>query len=294
MSKVWAILKSDPVSAFLYAVFLFLALCIISWARGGDCNQRIVKHKQNVQKILVPYNYGHQNVLLELPVDAAYSAVAYPIGVPVGTYAPVTYVAATEGDGLQQPRLIRRITEEYAEPEDMPVEEVVAEEVAEPEVCEPQKQAAPCAKPACETHRAATPKSSHPGLAVAKEACASCHTGAKAKAEHRPVFFDDAGKFIATAQQKQKILDAARAGRMPPKGPLDEDDYIALSSWLKNSAAKQSKAALSKPTVEELMAEIQALKGAIQSQQAEVEVPRSWMNALKLGRQPGHAESFQH
>lgn len=230
MNKVWSILKSEPVSAFLFAVFLFLALCIISRARGGQpCNQRIVKHaKQNT--VLVPYNYGHKNLLLELPADVVYSQIAYPIGVPVGTYSPVQYVAAPAGDGLQQPRLIERIIEKYAEPDEMPVE---AEAIVEEPVCETPEKCELQPQKACAAH---TPKATaSPGAQVSMQKCSSCHTGAKAKAAHRPVFYDESGKFIATAGQKQKMLDAARMGTMPPSGPLDDRDYIALSDWLNPS-----------------------------------------------------------
>ncbi len=51
------------------------------------------------------------------------------------------------------------------------------------------------------------------------------------------------------------MLTSAKVGTMPPDKPLSDDEYLALSNWLTPPKAA--------PTVEELMAEIQALKAAL-------------------------------
>ena len=258
-SEIWAFLKSEPVSAVLLAVVVLGLLMLGSVlfpqpAHGGEVC-RVVKRKNvKAQTVLVPYNYGHKNVLLEIPADAVYSEVAYPIGVPVGTFAPVTYTPAPPGEGLVQPQLIQRVIETYEPGGDRLQATGDRDDVADCETCGGVHEGS-CAKTA-----AVAPGSEgthpHPGAAVAQTNCASCHTGAKAKAANRPSFWDDAGKFIASSTQQQKMLTSARLGTMPPKGPLSDDDYLALSSWL----GKQPQTAeVQAPSLEERLARIEQL-----------------------------------
>ena len=242
--EIWAILTSEPVSAVLLAVvvlglLMLGTLLFPAEAKGGECVQRVQKHVKK-QTVLVPYNYGHKNLLVEIPADAVFSEVyQYKYALPIQTYEPVQYTPAPPGDGLAQPQLIQRVIETY-------------------EAGSHQSSEVSDAQAVCETEKACAPRISDtvsPGLAVAKESCAACHTGAKAKAAHRPAFWTDAGQFTATEAQKQKMATAAKVGTMPPDKPLSDDEYLALSSWLTKKPAA--------PTVEELMAEIQALKAAL-------------------------------
>ena len=253
-NELWAILKSEPVSGVLIALIALGLLLLGTFlfpapAHGGECVQRVVKKQKNT--VLVPYNYGDKNLLVEIPADAVFSEVyAYKYALPIQTYEPVQYTPAPPGDGLAQPQLIQRVIETYET-----AEAVVSRQSSE--ASEVKTGAPNCESSSglsCETGRVA---SVSPGLLVAKESCASCHTGAKAKAAHRPAFWDDKGAFTATAAQRQKMATAAKVGTMPPDKPLSDDEYLALSSWL------TKKPAPTEPTVAELMAEIQALKAAL-------------------------------
>ena len=247
-NELWAILKSEPVSGVLIAL-IALGLLLLSTflfpapAHGGQpC--RVQKGVVKKNTVLVPYNYGRKNLLVELPADVVFSEVYdYRYALPVQTYEPVEYTPAPPGDGLAQPQLIQRVIETYADAE-------AVEKVEEASNCS-QSDA-----PGCKTVAPGS-AATQPGAAVAKESCASCHTGQKAKAANRPAFWDDKGAFIATEPQRQKMLRAAKVGTMPPDKPLSDDEYLALSSWL------TKKPVAAAPTVEELMAEIQALKAAL-------------------------------
>lgn len=248
--EIWAILTSEPVSAVLLAVVV-LGLLMLGTvlfpaeAKGGECVQRVQKHVKK-QTVLVPYNYGHKNLLVEIPADAVFSEVyQYKYALPIQTYEPVQYTPAPPGDGLAQPQLIQRVIETYE----------AGSHQSSGVSKAPNVEATGCKSASglsCETGRVA---SVSPGLLVAQESCASCHTGAKAKAAHRPAFWNDAGDFVATEPQKQRMLTSAKVGTMPPDKPLSDDEYLALSNWLTPPKAA--------PTVEELMAEIQALKAAL-------------------------------
>lgn len=242
--EVLAFLKHEAVSGIIIAIAIIALLCLTSRAIPGQpCVQRVQKNVKR-QTVLVPVSDGYRQRLVELPVEAAFSEIYdYRYALPIRTYEPVQYEPAPPGDGLAQPVLLKRerVIETYANPE---VEEVVAEEVqAEPSYPETPEHCEPHATGDCKATNG--PRTDgvqpHPGSVVAKENCASCHTGAKAKAANRPVFYDAKGTFIATDAQKQKMLTAARMGTMPPKQALDDDEYLALSSWLKPKvAAKQS------------------------------------------------------
>lgn len=251
-NELWAILKSEPVSGMLIAL-IALGLLLLSTflfpapAHGGECVQRVQKHAKK-QTVLVPYNYGHKNLLVELPADVVFSEVYdYRYALPVQTYEPVEYTPAPPGDGLAQPKLIQRVIETYADAEAVTTEAVEQQE----SVCEETSRLGGSCATASPGHATAT----QPGAAVAKESCASCHTGQRAKAANRPAFWDDRGAFIATEPQRQKMLRAAKVGTMPPDKPLSDDEYLAVSNWLTPKKAA--------PTIEELIAEIQALKAAL-------------------------------
>ncbi len=77
----------------------------------------------------------------------------------------------------------------------------------------------------------------HPGQTVAQQKCATCHSAGSAatqKAESpAPVFFSGLGEWTGTQDQAVSAVNAAREGRMPPKGPeIDTDSYLALKSYL--------------------------------------------------------------
>lgn len=235
--EIIAFIGSEAFSGVVIALVVITLLVLTSWAHGGDCRQvqRVVKQK--ARTAFVPVNYGYRNALVEIPVDAVISEI-YDLkyALPVRTYEPVEYQPAPDGNGLQQPKLIQRVIETYSDEEAVETEQVVTEE--EPEHC-----ASPVAGVCEATTKPGSATRPHPGLAVAKENCASCHTGQKAKAANRPVFFDNAGKFIATDKQKAKMLTAARAGTMPPQPaePLEDDEYLALSAWLNPKAKAEVK-----------------------------------------------------
>lgn len=224
-SELWAFLKSEGVSGVLIALLMLTLLIIGTFVfpakvNGGDC-RRVVQKSVKRGTVLVPYNYGHRNLLVEVPDALAYSELAVRVGVPVGTYSPISYTPEPAGVGLNQPRLIQRVIETYS---DELVEEVATEQEQVP--C--RDDSVPRSECATEPGTAMQP---HPGLAVA-HSCAKCHTGDAAKAQHRPAFWDDAGTFIATDAQKQKMLAAAKLGTMPPSAPLSDRDYLALADWL--------------------------------------------------------------
>jgi hypothetical protein len=75
---------------------------------------------------------------------------------------------------------------------------------------------------------------------ILAQSCAKCHSpGSKQVGELRaPVFFDDAGVLIATAEQRASMKTAARLGAMPPPPAeeLSDDDYLQLKSEIDRSA----------------------------------------------------------
>ncbi len=80
-----------------------------------------------------------------------------------------------------------------------------------------------------ERQKAVEPKS------LVTSACAKCHSpGSKAvKETQSPVFFDDVGKLVATAEQRASMKTAAHLGAMPPVKELTDDEYLQLVKELK-------------------------------------------------------------
>lgn len=75
----------------------------------------------------------------------------------------------------------------------------------------------------------------HPGLKLAQAKCATCHAKGSASVSEgkSPWLFTELGEFVGTPEQAVAAVDAARGGRMPPKGPpLVDDDYFALKAYL--------------------------------------------------------------
>lgn len=222
----------------LVALVILALTCVWSVARGDDCYPQ----RQNVvvKKFLAPQNYGYHNALVQQKV--AYSQVyplyqIYQAGVPAPLYSPIVYQPSPPGEGLRMPQVARTIVTEYEYPDEPPAEPL-KEAVEECPTCPPQ-QNLQGHKQACTPEPLTEPGSLAEDMAakIAKRSCVSCHSP-NAKAEGRPVFFDDAGKLTANAAQRHKMVQAARLGVMPPKPaePIDDAEFLILADWLQSQA----------------------------------------------------------
>lgn len=79
-----------------------LAVLIAPAYAGNPCVQTKTIHSNTV---LVPATVGgHTNMLVAVPNTVAFSQIAVQVGVPVGTYGPVSYTPQPAGQGLAQPQ----------------------------------------------------------------------------------------------------------------------------------------------------------------------------------------------
>lgn len=76
------------------------------------------------------------------------------------------------------------------------------------------------------------------------EKCARCHSPrSKAVLESEaPVFFNELGELLATAEQRASMRTAAKLGSMPPPPAqlLSDDDYLALKAELERGVARSA------------------------------------------------------
>ena len=74
----------------------------------------------------------------------------------------------------------------------------------------------------------------HPGIALAQQKCAQCHTEGSAKVDAGvPALFNGLGEFTGTAAQAQRSIEEIDSGRMPKDGPeLSHSDFVKLQDYL--------------------------------------------------------------
>jgi hypothetical protein len=75
-----------------------------------------------------------------------------------------------------------------------------------------------------------------------KDACSSCHSGAKAKAKLDVTNYDSLAKFIKASDPDKSKLHMAVTGKgakqMPPKNPLADDQIALIKAWIAAGAKK--------------------------------------------------------
>jgi mono/diheme cytochrome c family protein len=75
-----------------------------------------------------------------------------------------------------------------------------------------------------------------------KDACASCHSGAKRKAGLDVTSYDSLMKFVKAGDPANSKLHKSLTGKggklMPPKNPLADDQVELVKAWIANGAKK--------------------------------------------------------
>jgi mono/diheme cytochrome c family protein len=76
-----------------------------------------------------------------------------------------------------------------------------------------------------------------------KDACASCHSGAKKKAKLDVTDYDSVAKFVKAGEPDKSKLHMSLLGKgakqMPPKNPLAEDQVALVKAWITGGAKKE-------------------------------------------------------
>jgi hypothetical protein len=76
-----------------------------------------------------------------------------------------------------------------------------------------------------------------------KDACSSCHSGAKQKAKLDVTSYDSVMKFVKAGQPDKSKLHNALLGKdakmMPPKNPLADDQIALIKDWITAGAKKE-------------------------------------------------------
>jgi hypothetical protein len=75
-----------------------------------------------------------------------------------------------------------------------------------------------------------------------KDACSSCHSGARAKARLDVTSYDSLMKFVKAGDPDKSKLHNALLGKgakqMPPKNPLADDQVATIKAWIAAGAKK--------------------------------------------------------
>ncbi|MBN9122357.1 MAG: hypothetical protein J0I06_24990 [Planctomycetes bacterium] len=75
-----------------------------------------------------------------------------------------------------------------------------------------------------------------------KDACASCHSGAKKKARLDVTDYDSLMKFVKAGEPDKSKLHMSLLGKgakqMPPKNPLAADQVAVIRAWIAGGAKK--------------------------------------------------------
>lgn len=75
-----------------------------------------------------------------------------------------------------------------------------------------------------------------------KDACGSCHSGAKKKAKLDVTDYDSVAKFVKSGDPAKSKLHMSLLGQgakqMPPKNPLADDQVALVKAWIAGGAKK--------------------------------------------------------
>lgn len=76
-----------------------------------------------------------------------------------------------------------------------------------------------------------------------KDACSSCHAGAKKKAKLDVTDYDSVMKFVKSGEAEKSKLHMSLLGKgakqMPPKNPLADDQVELIKKWIAGGAKKE-------------------------------------------------------